>query len=280
MFWKHLLLLALSFGLFGCTTKLVYSNIDWIVMEYVDDYVSLNSEQEEVIKLSVQQLSEWHKTQELPTYIEHLDELASMDPKAVDAAYVFKHAEKLRQHAKRVIAKASPNLYALVSQLNQKQIDELLKNTAKNNEEYREKYEDMSESEIREVYQERMEDNLDRWLGTLSKEQKAIIKSWSEKVKITNVDWAAHNDKMYKEIETLLNRRDEVQYFQSTFIRLLDDPDSFYTDSLKQKLAHNRQLSSEQIARVINLMDNKQLAYFKEEIADWRDIAQDLVTAK
>lgn len=280
MFWKRLLPVVFAFGLIGCTTKFVYSNLDWIVLEYIDDYVSLNSEQEDVIELSLQQLSEWHKTQELPAYIEHLNELESMDPETVDAAYVFMHTEKFRQHARRVIAKASPNLYALVSQLDQKQVDELLENTAKEHEEYREKYKDMDEAEIREVYQERMEDNLDTWLGSLSSKQKAIIKSWSEDVKITNFDWADHNDKMYIEMETLFNRRDEVQYFQSMFIRILDDPDSFYTDSLKAKLEHNRQLASDKIAQVINLMDNKQLAHYKEEIADWREIAQDLAAVK
>ncbi|MFV8386495.1 hypothetical protein ACNO5E_20550, partial [Vibrio parahaemolyticus] len=35
----------------GCTKKfLLYSNIDWFVIEYLDDYVSLNDEQETLLE--------------------------------------------------------------------------------------------------------------------------------------------------------------------------------------------------------------------------------------
>ncbi|TOB62022.1 hypothetical protein CGK02_14455, partial [Vibrio parahaemolyticus] len=35
--------------LVGCTKKFLYSNIDWFVIEYLDDYVSLNDEQETLL---------------------------------------------------------------------------------------------------------------------------------------------------------------------------------------------------------------------------------------
>lgn len=276
MLWKRLFPLVFAFGLFGCTTKLIYSNLDWIVIDHIEDYVSLTSDQEDIIELSVQKLSDWHRTEELPRYIEHLNELEKMNPETVDADYIHAQIEKFRQHAERIITKASPNIYALVSQLDQEQIDELMENTAKENKEFREENNDKTEEERRETYQERMEENLEDWIGKLTKEQKAIIKDWSQDIKITYFDWAKHDEVMFDQLNTLFKRRDEASYFQSTFFRIFDDPESFYTEELKQKLEFNRQLASERIAKVINLMNDKQKAHFKEEVNDWRSIAQDL----
>ncbi len=276
MLWKRLFPLFFAFSLFGCTTKFLYSNLDWFVLEYLDDYVSLNHEQEDILEISLKNLSDWHRINEIPAYLEHLNELELMAPKTVDAAYISIQTEKFQKHAERIISKASPNLYALANQLNPEQIDELLENIAKKHEEYREKYENMDEPEIREAYQERREDNLTKWLGKLSKEQKSIINSWSEDMMITNFELIKHSEKMLTEMQSLFSRRDEIRYFQSTFIRMIEDPNSFYTDSLKEKFNHNSRLANERIANVINAMDKKQIEYYKEKIRDWKKIAQDL----
>ncbi|MGR5469832.1 DUF6279 family lipoprotein, partial [Vibrio astriarenae] len=59
----------------GCTKKFFYSNIDWIVIEYLDNYVSLDAEQESLLEERILLLADWHKKEELPVYIEHLKSL-------------------------------------------------------------------------------------------------------------------------------------------------------------------------------------------------------------
>nr|WP_257713444.1 hypothetical protein [Vibrio neptunius] len=43
------LLTTLCFALTGCSTKFVYNNMDWLLVEYLEDFVELNDEQEELV---------------------------------------------------------------------------------------------------------------------------------------------------------------------------------------------------------------------------------------
>ena len=48
----------------GCAKKFLYSNLDWVVIEYLDDYVSLDREQEALLEERILLLADWHKEEE------------------------------------------------------------------------------------------------------------------------------------------------------------------------------------------------------------------------
>ncbi|MDY6841774.1 MAG: DUF6279 family lipoprotein [Pseudomonadota bacterium] len=72
------LILALALGLVGCSsTKLAYRYADWGIVWWVEDYVSLTSEQKQQLNSDIEQLRQWHCSTELPHYQAWLDELES-----------------------------------------------------------------------------------------------------------------------------------------------------------------------------------------------------------
>ncbi|MEF1173457.1 DUF6279 family lipoprotein, partial [Vibrio sinaloensis] len=96
--------------LVGCGTKFVYNNMDWLLIEYLEDYVDLNSDQESLIEQRVALLSEWHRSEEIPNYVEHLDELMTLDLKNLTAAQLNAQEEKLRAHTERIVKRVAPDL--------------------------------------------------------------------------------------------------------------------------------------------------------------------------
>ena len=57
--WPVLLLCVF---LAGCSaTRLVYNQIDWILVWYISDYFTLEDEQEDLLKESVERNMEWHR---------------------------------------------------------------------------------------------------------------------------------------------------------------------------------------------------------------------------
>lgn len=277
--WTHYL--RLCFGLLlltGCTTKFLYSNLDWFIVDYIDDYVTLNSGQEEILTERVLVLAQWHKNNELPRYLKQLTEIRNKDPKSVDPAYVSDQIAQVRQHTKRLVAQITPELYALTQQMNDTQIKELLNNLEKNDAKFADKYQGLEEEDIRTIYQQRIEENLERWLGSLTEEQKRLAQRWSNEMEVTVFDWQQHRRQMQDYMRQLLNRRADIGYYQPEFQRLLNDSESFYSEQLKRKIEHNRVIAAQYIALSLNSVTVKQHQHLTEEIDEWRDIASDLMT--
>ncbi|MFH0259370.1 DUF6279 family lipoprotein [Vibrio barjaei] len=275
-----------TFGLFasllivtGCTTKFLYSNLDWFIVDYIDDYVTLEDGQEEILTERILVLGDWHKSNELPRYLQQLTDIRNKDPKKVDSEYVSLQMEQVRQHTKRLVAQVTPDLYALTQQMTDKQVKELLENFEQKDEKFIKKYQGLKDEDIRLIYQQRIEENLERWFGSLTDQQKTLASRWANEMDVTVFDWQAHRQQMQHFMRQLLNRRSDLGYFQPEFQRLLNDSESFYSEGLKLKIANNRQVAEKYIALALNSVTEKQHQHLIQEIDGWRDIASDLMTS-
>ncbi|MBE8572014.1 hypothetical protein IQR33_20895, partial [Vibrio sp. OPT46] len=72
----------------GCAKKFLYSNIDWFVLDYLEDYVSLQGEQKVLVEERLLLLADWHKKEELPLYIEHLKDLERLKASDITLNYL------------------------------------------------------------------------------------------------------------------------------------------------------------------------------------------------
>ncbi|WP_051868005.1 DUF6279 family lipoprotein [Vibrio sp. ER1A] len=275
-----------SFGLFvsllivtGCTTKFLYSNLDWFIVDYIDDYVTLEDGQEEILTERILVLGDWHKSNELPRYLQQLTDIRNKDPKTVDAEYVSLQMEQVRQHTKRLVAQITPDLYALTQQMTDKQVKELLENLEQKDDKFIKKYQGLQDEDVRLIYQQRIEENLERWFGPLTEQQETLASRWANEMDVTVFDWQAHRQQMQHFMRQLLNRRSDLGYFQPEFQRFLNDSESFYSEKLKLKIANNRIVAEKYIALALNSVTEKQHQHLIEEIDGWRDIASDLMTS-
>ncbi|MCW8345618.1 DUF6279 family lipoprotein [Vibrio sp. ZSDZ65] len=267
----------LLLAMVGCGTKFIYSNLDWIVIEYIDDYVSLSRGQEEILSDRIEWLSRWHRKEELPIYLRQLDTIREQDPSKADASFVAEQMTELRAHGKRLVEQMTPDLYALTQQLSDEQVDELLTNLAEKDEALLEKYQGLDEQAIRAIYQERIERSFERWYGELTDDHRNLAYRWSQEMMITVIDWQMHRENMQRYVNQLLRRRNDIAYYQPEFQRFMNDPESYYTDTLMDKIMKNRVIAADYIAQSLNTLSNKQQQHLAKEIDDWRDIATDLM---
>ncbi len=276
-FSKQIALLGLCLMVVGCTTKFLYNNLDWFVIEYIDDYVTLENDQEEILSQRIELLAQWHKESELPIYIQQLNEIRALDPSIVSPELVDTQLEIIRQHTKRIVEEMTPDLYALTQQLSDEQVNELLRNFSERDTEFNERYQDLSEEQIRDKYQERIEESFENWFGSIGEQHKRIAYQWSRDMSVTAKDWSLHRDKMRGHIRDLLIRRTDVGYFQPRFQSLMNESDTFYSPELMEKVLNNRQVASKYVALSLNILTKKQHEHLIEEIDKWRDIAKDLL---
>ena len=65
-----LILAGLIFS--ACSLRLTYNYLDWIIPWYVDEYVSLTDDQENLFDRATVELLDWHRYAELPKYTEFI----------------------------------------------------------------------------------------------------------------------------------------------------------------------------------------------------------------
>ncbi|GEM78016.1 DUF6279 family lipoprotein [Vibrio superstes] len=273
---KTLLVSALLLTLTACTAKLMYRNLDWAVLEFIEDYVSLDGDQEEILELQLKQFTQWHKTEELPRYEAQLQTLYDADLSLVDEDFLIEQHQMFRTHIKRLANEITPELYSLSRSMSKEQIDEFLRNLTEQHQDYSEKYSQTSERKTRTRYKERIEKNLRRWLGTLSIEQKNIAYEWSSSIERTHQDWAVYRIETRDRIKTMFARRDDPFFYQKELTTLINNPEQGYSSELIGKLERNRALANQSILAIISTASAEQKQHFKEEIKDWLELVQEL----
>ncbi|GAM68744.1 hypothetical protein JCM19236_1066 [Vibrio sp. JCM 19236] len=154
---RILVILLACITLSACTAKLVYRNLDWVVLEFVESYVSLNGDQEELLEMQLEDFASWHKRTELPKYQQQLQSLYNKDLSTVDNDFLVGQQQEFRSHIKSLAARITPDLYLLSRSLSDEQRAEFIKNLDEQQKEYMEEYSQMSESDIRERYLERID---------------------------------------------------------------------------------------------------------------------------
>ncbi|AYO22732.1 conserved hypothetical protein [Vibrio owensii] len=261
----------------GCAKKFLYSNIDWVVIEYLDDYVSLDGEQEALLEERILLLADWHKEEELPLYIDHLKQLESLNKDNVTLESLQANRDQMRDHYQRLVSKAAPDLFSLSMQLDSKQESEFVDSVKERYKERDEKYAGKTEQELREIVLENTEEWMEEWLGKLSSKQKARAKQLSQDVIINSPLWRDYRSSIIQELEYLFENKNNSVVYQQVFMQLLFEPESYYSDQLTKNIDHNIALTDQFTLDISQTMSDKQWRHFHGKIREWRELAEDLL---
>ncbi|MGO2404729.1 DUF6279 family lipoprotein [Vibrio litoralis] len=276
--FKRLIIVVTFLVLTGCSTQFFYNRLDWLVTQYVDRYLPLNDAQESMLKQSVIDVRQWHREQELPKYIEHIDRLLTLQPKEIGPQQVEAEFFRLKDFSADVAQKVVPEMYELFMTLDQEQADELF---ASLDEKYRDEfsdYKDLSESEMREKSAERMTEVLETWLGDLSEQQKQWVLQWSLERPNMAKDWFWQQQTNKSELQVLFLQRNSSPEFKQKFLNTMLNPEQLYSAEFTEKVQRNRQVTFQMVSQVIQAMSEKQLEHYHEKLRDWRETFSDLVS--
>ncbi|KAB0482129.1 DNA polymerase III subunit alpha [Vibrio chagasii] len=269
------LLLLVCFLFVGCGTKFAYNNISWFAVSYIEDFVSLSNSQESELEARLDSLQAWHKETQLPLYIEQLQMLQNMRRSELNSAFIVEQSEQIKSHIRTIVNKFSPDIYALSMQLNPKQDREFLSNFRKKQQEFYEERLSLNDDDSRERYRERIEERLERWLGSVSKEQQQIIVAWSQEWINTNNSWREYQNNTYQDLTLLMEKKSDLHISQPIIMKLLLNNESYYPDGLESQLNKNMQISAKFLVDIAAVSSDKQWSYFMHEL---ESLASTLIT--
>lgn len=274
---RGLLVLGAVLFLQGCGIKFWYNRLDWVVPWYVDDYVELTSSQETRLEELMVTKTRWHRSQELPRYIEWLEHLSRDIEQGSVAANYEAHNEQMRDFFRTLLEEVGLEVVAIMTELSDQQVEELLETLADNDAEYLEDYREESEQERIEDRTENIEDSLKEWIGRLTQEQKGMVAQWAMSLKSTTEERMAYRARWQNALATTLeNRADESG--EAAVKQLFRGFEQYQSEQLKAAYAHNREVNKAYLLELYETLTDKQkkrmlnrLNSYKEDFVELLD---------
>ena len=169
-----LLLLILA----GCSaTQFIYNRVDILVRWYLDDYVSLDRDQQKRFDGRLKTFLEWHRREELPAYVVLLDDALTILDNGLPLSATRRMANRIEAAVTRF---QNPFLELLLSagrDLRPDQRAEFIQNMMAKQEEFEADRLTRSDDEYREDLEKLFDKQLSRYIGPLSIAQTDRIKA-------------------------------------------------------------------------------------------------------
>ena len=265
-FRKLLACLGTILMLAGCTS-LAYNRLDWLIPWYVDGYVDLTSEQRKLLRKNLTSPLDWHREEELANYIDILNRIEADLDGEVTADTVRRWADEMFGAAVRVQRSLLAVALEFGAQISDEQVEEFVVSLWKRHEEMEEEFRARSDAEYTDDDYDSLVETLERFLGRLSKEQKAILREASNKLVRFDKAWLDEGRAWLKKMENLLQRE---AGWQEAIMQAYDARVSLRSAEYRAAFEHNMGLVTQAYAEVIGTMSERQRKRAQNEFDDLR----------
>lgn len=255
--------------------------MDWLVYWYIDDYIELTDQQEDVVDAKLTSWLAWHKRSEIPKYIAHLNELSKdIKYQQLSLTRMDYHQQKSAAHWLRLKAHIIPDLVEMAPMLSKEQVASMFNEIDKlNKEEVEEREERLAKSPEKQKKEsiKRNKKNLQRWLGKLSTEQEKLIENMYGEYHSTGELWLQYKIKYQAELKVLFDGEGRGDVFKLKLEALLMTPEIYRSELLNQKNVENGNIYKTFLLAIDALSTEKQRLHLLEEITDFSEDFSDLL---
>jgi hypothetical protein len=250
----------------GCTS-LAYNRLDWLIPWYVDGYVDLTSEQRKLLRNKLTSPLDWHRQEELANYIDILNGIEADLDGEVTAETVRRWADEMFDAAVRVQRSLLAVALEFGTQVSDEQVEEFVVSLWERHQEMEEELRARSYAEYTDDDYDSLVETLQRFLGRLSEEQKAILREASNKLVRFDKAWLDEGRAWLNKMENLLQRE---AGWQEAIMQAYDARASLRSAEYRAAFEHNMGLVTQAYAEVIGTMSEKQRKRAQNEFDDLR----------
>ena len=268
---KYWLIIAV-FLLSGCTSRLAYNNLDWLVYWYMDDYVELTDSQEVIFDKKLAKWIEWHRNEQLQLYSMQLKQLRQhVQNNTLNKQTIAQQLDQAQAHLITLRNKLAPELAQLATQLSDDQVIYLFAAISKDNREKQDSLNELKALSAQARYDqisEDIEEEFEERLGSLTDTQQALIREYARHFTSTRENWLAYRVAMQNEARKLFSGRADNPAFSQQLTQLLQNPDDYRSPEYLQQRQHNRQAYLELASRVADTMTTQQKDHVEELLSE------------
>jgi hypothetical protein len=272
---RALLVAGLLCCLSACSgTTFVYNRLDTILPWYVDDYVDLDGPQAQQLDVTLQPFLRWHRLQELPRYLELVNEIEASLDQSLTAQEVGAIYSGLEVAWLRLEEESLDWLLELGATLTDEQVEDFLAYLQEKQTEYEEEYLTRTEAEYREESYDSFADTLEDYLGRLSEEQRERLRLAAAALQRSDAVWLQERAAWQKRLAVLLQRQPGWQQRVREEVARRGETVS---PRYREVYEHNLDVIFEAVAAVLDSRSEKQDRHLRAELADLRGDLQTLI---
>jgi hypothetical protein len=265
---KNLIVVLVLSCLFACSsTRLAYNYLDWMITWYLDDYIELNSEQDDYYDRQLDKLLQWHRSDQLPRYARFVDEMMLHINKPVHTDMLLEQKEMMREFMRVFMARAAPDCIKLLLWLDSDQRQDFYAAGAEKQKKLEEKYLDETEIERSKRRCKRMKKLLKRFIGRLTDEQERIVKRWADSLTSVNSLWLGNRRNVMNILETVLEGSDTDTGKKRRLYQLLVEPESLWSTAYRWSVRQNEIQTLDMFAAIHNSMIEKQRKHLHDSLS-------------
>lgn len=275
---KITIIFLLTLALAGCTgIKFTYNNLDWIVPWYVSDFIELTDDQEDQFEHEFEQLWKWHRQEELPKYVELLQEIeASVANSTISLEKLVDYQDRTRGLYQTVAIKVVTEGNDLMASLSDEQVDDIREVIHSEIEEFEEYIHDTPiEGRIKKRIRSTKK-NLRKWVGKLTKKQVAILEQWAPEVESTLDDQYEYVKTSRAEFLKALKARSDKKVLLEKLSYLITNRDDLHSKDHLEKRERNLVRMRELMITLEGTLTKKQRRRLVNKIQDYKDSFDEL----
>ncbi|MDJ0929449.1 MAG: DUF6279 family lipoprotein [Gammaproteobacteria bacterium] len=269
---RALLLVALLLVVTGCTTRFLYNQLDWFITWRINSYFSLDKEQEERLRESVERNLEWVRVEKLPQFAELL-RAADRDiaTREVTSQQFDVHFQDMVGLWDDFLRHVVPDAAAFLSDLSPEQVEILIANLDDENEEFREEYSGDTLEKRLKRREKAIIKNTQRFTGRLNDEQKVLIRDYVSRLHDNSEEWLKGRRAWQLEFRELLLESPPQEQYAERLLAMSLDPNWMDSPDYRERVEENRWLMMELYAELFNGLEDKQAARLSRRLNRFAD---------
>ncbi|MGR6501927.1 DUF6279 family lipoprotein [Shewanella sp. Koi 1] len=277
---KGVLLLVLLFGLTACSTKFSYHFLDWAIGWELDDYVSLDKNQQKVVDGLIDKFVLWHQSEELGYYVAQLTEVEQqIQTNTLTPALWAEQVTLAKRHWFRLFEFALPEMLPIISSLTDEQVKQILAQSRKDEQELIKEFAGKTPEQLQQEADENLIEQFDDWLGSVTDEQKTLIHQYNQQRLSTLDMWLDYRHEWLRQFEVALGQRSDIPLLTERLTLLMTRPDELKSEKHRAILRQNTEAFGGLLLTINASLSSKQSKHFYKKlnklIQDLRELNQE-----
>jgi hypothetical protein len=272
-----LAVLVISVSTSGCTTKLVYDFLDWGLYWELKDYVKFTRDQRLIVKDEISQLIDWHRSEELPQYVDQLEKLSKELKSGTTVDQLEEFYNNLRDSWQRIVLKTLPAAVDIISNLNNEQVNDFFEMLIEKEGDDAMKIEKGTNARTVKKREAYVSKKIVDVIGKLNKDQKSLIAQWALSMKPTQELSLAKAIQWRTRMQTVLAERHNEQQLENNLMVLFANPEQLRSASYRRVIEKNKRLIMQLLFDLNQTLTNQQRSKLVKKlqsyINDFRDLS-------
>jgi hypothetical protein len=242
----------------GCVVRIVYNQLDWLTLWYVDDYFDLDKAQKAAARELIGDTLDWHRSAQLPRYLSLSRDVHDRVGQPVQAAFIAGTYAQIVGLWDQLLRHVADDAGVLLQTLSDSQVEALFERLAEDNQEFEEEYSGVTAAERRAKQDKAIIKAFRRFTGRLSDKQEDLIRSRTAKLHDLSADWLHRRAAWQAQFRVLLAARNSDPQFANRLASLILDPNQFDGPGYRELVEDNQRQLFSLVAEVLGTLSPAQ----------------------